>query len=130
MSSARFRAASRSAALLLVLTGLLAPAVAQAAAPDPGGDENAQISLPVPGKEFGFSGLFNPAAVSTTGLSSPLAASLIHQAGGNAARMPMPWWGLEPNQDQWNESLWTSYAATYADIHAASTAATGIYAAT
>lgn len=94
---------------------LVVPAGASAApAPDPGGQEFAQLSGAPPGKEFGFSGPFH-----RQDISSETHAALIARAGGNASRSPLDWWNLERTRDVWNEPLWAKYEKTYADMRAA-----------
>jgi len=112
----RSKMPQRYVILALCCLALAAPSAASAAAPDPGGDQSAHISLPPAGKEFGFSGLFNPSVLVAGAIDSSVTAGLIRRAGGNAARLPMSWWGLEPSRDQWNEALWATYATTYADM--------------
>ena len=101
-------------ALILLLTGFLILALspsAHAFAPDPGGDENASLTKPPAGKELGFNDSFR-----LEGLGAAVQASLIAAVGGNAARMPVQWWGLEPARDQWNELLWAQYQSAYDDL--------------
>ena len=96
-------------ASLLACAGLAVFGAREArAAPDPGGDESADL-FPVPaGKEFGFRGLFQ-----LQDISARDNAELIETAGGNAARMPMSWWGLEPSRDVWHDNIWAAYDRTY-----------------
>jgi hypothetical protein len=107
----QIRTLRASAALVgLLVYAALSMCSAQAAvvAPDPGGDEDAEL-FPVPaGKEFGFRGLFH-----LHDISPRSNAELIEVAGGNAARMPMSWWGLEPSRDTWHENIWAAYDRTY-----------------
>src|SRR5947207_1430385 len=77
------RRARRAGALAVLALALLGAQPALAAAPDPGGDENARISLPVPGKEFGFNGLFNVDSFFNDALDPSQQGALIATAGGD-----------------------------------------------
>ncbi len=83
------RVLAAAVAALACAGALAAPGIALADAPDPGGDQGAQISLPVPGKEFGFSGLFTSDGFFNDYPGPAAQAALIRTAGGNAARMPV-----------------------------------------
>ena len=101
-------------AVIALLSGLLLLGLspsARAVAPDPGGDENATLTTPPAGKELGFNDSFG-----LEGLGAAVEASLIDAVGGNAVRMPVQWWGLEPARDQWNALLWAQYQSAYDDF--------------
>src|SRR5687767_1171941 len=105
--------AALAAAASLVLA---APAVA--AAPDPGGDEHASVSLPPAGKEFGFNGAFTADGWLNDSIDVAAQAPLITRAGGTSARMPVEWWGLEPQRDVWSAGVWARHTLTYTTLRA------------
>lgn len=104
------RAAGALAAtvLLAVCWSLAADPALAADAPDPGGYEDAELSGAPAGKEFGFSGVLHVGE-----LDSSTVADLTARAGGNAARTPMSWAGLEPNRDKYNETGFANYSRLY-----------------
>ena len=96
LTSARHRVLGGQAQLALSLVlALLAPAAvsarAPAASPDPGGNENAQLTGPPAGKVLGFAG------VQQVGSLAPrVAARHVAKTGGNMTRTAMHWQALEP----------------------------------
>ncbi|MDQ3727962.1 MAG: cellulase family glycosylhydrolase, partial [Actinomycetota bacterium] len=95
--------------LALVVAGFALPHQALAAdAPDPGGDENTELSGAPAGKELGFSGTLHIGE-----LAPAMVATLTKKAGGNAARTPISWAGLEPTRDKYNETGFGNYAKLY-----------------
>ncbi len=102
--------------LILALLALLVVPVRAAAdgAPDPGGDEHANVRLGAglpAGKYFGFNQQ-TPSWGSPNIYGGPIAAAA-SQAGANAIRTSLPWSLLEPVKGQWNESAWKTYADVY-----------------
>ena len=65
------------------------------AAPDPGGDENAAVPVPAPGKLVGFSS--NLSAGADSRLSPAEEYDLAAAAGANAARIDVFWSFMEPS---------------------------------
>ena len=87
-----------------------APAAASLA-PDPGGDESAQISGPPPGKLFGFAGVRQ-----VDDISAALASRLVARAHGNATRTAVHWQALEPARDHYRRAAFDRYDHLYAAL--------------
>jgi len=107
----------RRRTIVIAVAVVLVLAIANAAqkrpdpAPDPGGDEAAVLGELPADKELGFNDSFG-----LEGLGSRTGATLISDAGGNAVRMPMQWWGMEPGPGEWDERLWAEYERAYDDF--------------
>jgi hypothetical protein len=79
--------------------------------PDPGGDPNAEISVPPPaGKFFGF---HDSTELATHGWSESEVAVVAAAAGANVHRFTLDWWNVEPRQDHWDEGWWDRYGRLY-----------------
>ena len=99
------------AASALTLALALAGPAAASLAPDPGGDESAQLSGPPPGKLFGFAGVRQVGDI-----SSALASRLVARTGGNATRTAMHWQALEPTRDHYRRAAFARYDHLYAAL--------------
>ena len=80
--------------------------------PDPGGDENAAVTVPPPGgKYFGL----NDDYVDYAHHQSPESyAKYAYSAGGNAVKLSLEWWRAERfEDDQWIERRWQVWQDVY-----------------
>lgn len=103
-------------ALALLLVVQPAPAVGFTA-PDPGGDETADLTLAPPdGRYFGFSlGVITPGGAPHTPKGY---AAQSARVGANILRNSLQWRRVEPKRDVWDEDRWEQYRKIHDNLHA------------
>lgn len=101
-----------AAAIAMAATMALAgQAVAQQyLAPDPGGNEKANVPIPPKNKLFGLNEIIFGGAF---GQSPVTYGTLTAYAGGNAIRSQIDWRIAEPVRDEWNEDAFAEWTYAY-----------------
>ena len=104
--------AGRVAVFAAAFACAIAPATAWAAAPDPGGNEEAVVPVPPPnGQAFGF----NDHSFLHPEFDIPPAtiAQITQDAGANIQRITVNWQEVEPEQNVSSEAAWDRYEEVY-----------------
>lgn len=101
----------------MLVLGAAASARAGSSAPDPGGDQRADIALPPQGRYFGFNlGPMTPDLVKHPPASY---ASWAAHAGGNMIRNSLVWQRVERLRNIWDETRWAEYRTIYTELRQA-----------
>lgn len=91
------------------------PALVDAGAPDPGGDDRAAVALPPEARWFGFSGYLKGIDRRPIALEPDRTATDALVAGVNAHRMALPWSAVEPVRGQIDRERILDPARRFAD---------------